>query len=113
MFAQKLKNQIYGTESNLSTEIINFVLDKEFTSKLCFNETLAIVNQKEEELGEFTGKIRKCNSYPDTGSTTIIIKLYSTSISKCDEEIGMSLITKTTTTFNAYDEKWSQWLVSL
>jgi len=71
------------------------------------------VNEKEEELGEFIGKIRKCNSYSDTSSTSIIIKLYSTSISKYDEEIGMSLITKTTTTFDSYDEKWSQWLVSL
>lgn len=69
------------------------------------------MNEKEEELGEFTGKIRTCNSHSDDNSTSIIINIHCTSVSEHDEEIGMSLIAKTTTTFDSYDEKWSQWLV--
>lgn len=61
------------------------------------------------ELGEFIGKIRTCNLNNSTAS--IMINVHSTNISKNGEEIGMSLITKTTAKFDSYEEKWSQWLL--
>jgi len=65
------------------------------------------VNEKEEELGEFVGKIRKSNS--NTNSTSLMINLNSTSIHEHGKEIGFSVITITTTDFLSYKEKWSQW----
>lgn len=85
--------------------------DNESISDLCFNETLAIVNEKQEELGEFIGKIRKCNYSQSCAS--IMINLHSTSFSEYGKETGMSLVTNTTTDFHSYEEKWSQWLVSM
>lgn len=78
-------------------------------SKLCFKESLVIINENEEELGEFIGKIRPCHS--NTNSSSILVNLHSISTSVNGEENGMSLITKTTTTFDTYEEKWSQWLL--
>lgn len=74
---------------------------------MCFNETLVVVNEKEEEIGEFTGKIRSNNF--NTTNPSIVINLHSISNSKQNEEIGMSVTSTTTSNFNSYEEKWSQW----
>lgn len=83
-----------------------FVSDDEYINKVCFKETLAIVNENQEELGEFIGKIRRCNF--KTNSTSLMININSTNVSECGQKIGMSLITNTTTDFHSYEEKWSQ-----
>lgn len=85
--------------------------DNESISDICFNETLAIINEKRQEVGEFIGKIRTCNNSNDSAS--IIINLHSTSFSEHGKETGMSLVTNTTIDFNSYEEKWSQWLVPI
>lgn len=87
------------------------VSDNQYVSKLCFNEALIIVDNDGKELGEFIGKIRRCNSNNSTAS--IMINVHSTNISENGEEIGMNLITKTTAKFDSYEEKWSQWLLLL
>lgn len=83
----------------------SFVIDNDCIPKLCFNETLAVVNEKNEELGEFIGKIwtGKLNN------TSIIISLNSTNTSEYGEETGMCVGTTTTENFHSYEEKWSQW----
>lgn len=73
---------------------------------MCFNEILNIVNEN-EELGEFNGKVRQCNS--NISTSLLIVHLHSKSISEFGEEVGMSLMTKTTANFHTYEEKWSQW----
>lgn len=88
----------------------NFILDHKYTSALSFNETLAVVNEKEEEVGEFIGRIRTCNS--NTIAESMMINFYS-SIFEHGEEKGMSVVTNTTANFHSYEEKWSQWLVSI
>jgi len=65
------------------------------------------VNEKEEELGEFVGKIRKSNS--NTKPASLMIILNSSSIHEHGKEIGFSVITTTSTNFLSYEEKWSQW----
>ncbi|XP_022160824.1 LOW QUALITY PROTEIN: ciliogenesis-associated TTC17-interacting protein-like [Myzus persicae] len=90
-----------------STEDVYSLIDIDNTSKLCFNERLSIVNEKEEELGEFVGKIRKSGS--NTKPESLMIILNSTSIHEHGKEIGFSVITTTTTDFLSYEEKWSQW----
>ncbi|XP_026822569.1 ciliogenesis-associated TTC17-interacting protein-like [Rhopalosiphum maidis] len=94
-----LKNS--NTEDNYS------LIDEENISKICFNETLTILNEKNEEVGEFVGKIRKSNS--NTNPATLMIHLNSTNISEHGREIGLSVITTTTANFLSYEEKWSQW----
>lgn len=83
-----------------------FVSDNENVTKLCFDERLSVVNEKKEVLGEFVGQIQKSNS--NTNSESLIINLNSTSISENGKEIGMSVITFTTTNLLSYEEKWSQ-----
>lgn len=75
---------------------------------MCFDETLAIVNEKEEELGEHIGRIRSCNL--NTSSPSMMINVRSKSISVYGEETGTSVITDAATSFKSYEEKWSQWL---
>lgn len=70
---------------------------------------MTILNEKENEIGEFTGKIRK--SYTNTNSASLMINLNSTSISEHGNEIGLGVITNTTENFHSYEEKWSQWLI--
>ncbi|KAE9540908.1 hypothetical protein AGLY_004153 [Aphis glycines] len=94
-----LKNE--NAEDNYS------IPDNEGISKLCFNETLTIWNEKEEEVGEFVGKIRK--SHLNTNPSTLMINLNSTNIFEHGKEIGLSVITTTTVNFLSYEEKWSQW----
>lgn len=72
---------------------------------MCFNETLSIVNEKNEELGEFIGKIWTGNS----NNTSLIINLNSINTTQRGEQIGMRVVTTTTENFNSYAEKWSQW----
>lgn len=69
------------------------------------------MNEKEEEVGEFIGKIRTCKS--NTISESMMINIHSTSISEHGEEKGMSVVSNTTMNFHSYEEKWSQWLVSI
>jgi hypothetical protein len=64
-----------------------------------------MVNEKNEELGEFIGKIWTGNS----NNTSLIISLNSTNTSQRGEQIGMKVITTTTENFHSYAEKWSQW----
>lgn len=65
------------------------------------------MNEKDEEVGEFVGKIRKNNS--NINPATLMIHLNSTNISEHGREIGLSVITTTTANFLSYEEKWSQW----
>lgn len=67
------------------------------------------MNEKEEEVGEFIGKIRTCNS--NTTSESMMINMRSRSISDHGGERGMTVVTKTTANFHSYEEKWTQWLV--
>jgi len=67
------------------------------------------VNKKEEELGEFIGKVRICNL--NINSTSIIVNLNSKSVDENGDEIIMSVVTKTTDNFDSFEEKWSQWLI--
>lgn len=68
---------------------------------------MSVVNEKNEELGEFTGEIRAGNS----NNTSIIISLNSTNITEQGEEVGMSVVTTTAENFDSYAEKWSQWYI--
>lgn len=101
-----LKTPPFGCTTDTSGHCVT---DNDFLSKLCFNETLAIVNEKEEELGELIGKIRASNT--NTSSPSMTINLQSKSISDYGEETGTSVITNTATSFKSYEEKWSQWSV--
>lgn len=74
---------------------------------MCFDETLIVVNEKEEEIGQFSGKIRTKNL--DINNPSIMINLQSTSKSIHSEDIGMSIVSTTTSNFQSYEEKWSQW----
>lgn len=67
------------------------------------------MNKKEEELGEFIGKVRICNL--NINSTSIIVNLNSKSVDENGDEIIMSVVTKTTDNFDSFEEKWSQWLI--
>ncbi|XP_060875993.1 ciliogenesis-associated TTC17-interacting protein-like [Metopolophium dirhodum] len=99
------ENQILNLKKS-STEEDSLLIDNENVTKLCFDERLSVVNEKKEVLGEFVGQIQKSNS--NTNSESLIINLNSTSISKHGKEIGMSVITFTTTNLLSYEEKWSQ-----
>ncbi|XP_025208132.1 ciliogenesis-associated TTC17-interacting protein-like [Melanaphis sacchari] len=92
---------------NSSSENNYSLIENENILKLCFNETLTILNEKGEELGEFVGKIRKSNL--NTNPATLIVNLNSTNISEQGKEIGLSVITTTTANFRSYEEKWLQW----
>lgn len=68
---------------------------------------MIVVNEKEEEIGQFNGKIRTKNL--NINNPSIMINLYSTNKSTHSEDVGMSIVTTTTSNFHSYEEKWSQW----
>lgn len=68
---------------------------------------MIVVNEKDEEIGEFSGKIRTTNL--NANNPSIMINLHSTSKSTHSEDIGMSIVTTTTSNFHSYEEKRSQW----
>jgi len=67
------------------------------------------MNKKEEELGEFIGKVWTCNL--NINSISIMVNLNSKSVDENGDEIMMSVVTKTTDNFDSFEEKWSQWLI--
>ncbi|XP_050444247.1 ciliogenesis-associated TTC17-interacting protein-like [Adelges cooleyi] len=94
---RKIKNTANETKNN------NYF---GYVTKICFKETLDIIDADGRIIGEFTAKIRE--SYSDLASRSLIISVHSSKMYEGNKDIEMSLITNCTIDFHTFEEKWSQ-----
>lgn len=66
------------------------------------------MDENGKKLGKFVGKIRATGSN-DTDLKSITVNMHSTSVFDDGDKTGMTVATNTTSNFDSYEEKWSQW----